>query len=37
MLEALASSHELPPQSYYFPYKDGRDALSWDVPRQNKT
>lgn len=31
---ALASSHALPPLSYSFPYKYGRDALSWDVQRK---
>lgn len=36
-LGAPGSSHELPPLSYYFPYKKyGRDGLSWDVKRKTK-
>lgn len=35
-LEAPASSHALPPLSYYFPYKYGRDAFSWDVQRKKQ-
>lgn len=34
ILGALESSHALPPLSYSFPYKYGRDALSWDVQRK---